>query len=137
MIDGSKRSTKANAFFSGLGSKKKLTMLSSIKPKFDGFNLGNFKLPGGYLESKWLGLGLDKAATQLFTKLQSGGVLMGFVGNMLAKAYRPMRFGIINKLTSLLYLILIKILTYYRIACYYLIIFIISGMQNLTTIYSI
>ena len=106
-----KHSTYSKRLFTGLGGKKKLAVLSSIKPKFDGFNLGNFKLQGGYLEGKWLGLGLDKAATQLFAKLQGGGVLMGIVGNLLASAYRPMRFGIINKLTSLLYLILIKILT--------------------------
>ena len=105
-----KHSTYSKRLFTGLGGKKKLKMFPATRPKFDGFSLGKFKLPGGYLEGKWLGLGLDKAATGLFAKLQSGGVLMGFVGNMLAAAYRPMRFGIINKLTSLLYLILLKVL---------------------------
>jgi len=63
------------------------------------------------LETRWLGQGLDHYAAELFEKLQGGGVLMGFIGNLLASAYRPMRFGIINKLIAMLYQILIEVLT--------------------------
>ncbi|WP_163836698.1 hypothetical protein [Spartinivicinus ruber] len=105
-----KNSTYSKRLFTGLGGNKKLTV-RMIKPELDGFNIGDFKLKGGSLETRWFGHGLDNVATEVFAKLQDGGLLMGFVGNLLSSAYRPMRFSIINKLITLFYQIVIQVLT--------------------------
>lgn len=106
-----KHSTHSKPLLSGLGSNKKLNIRRIKKPQFDGFNSGDLKLRGGYLETKWLGQGVDRIAGELFTKLQGGGVLMGFIGNLLVSVYRPMRFTIINRLVGLLYQLVTKLLT--------------------------
>ena len=105
-----KNSTHSNRLFTGLGGPKQLTV-RTLRPKFDGFSFAGFDLGGGYLESKWLGQRVDNIATGIFEKLKSGGVLTGFLGSLLMSAYRPLRFGIINKLMILLYQIVIKLLT--------------------------
>ena len=105
-----KHSTYSKRLFTGFGGDKKLNV-RAIKPELDGFNFGGLKLSGGYLEAKWLGRKLDNIAGDLFDRLQGGGVLMGFAGNLLASAYRSMRFNIINRLIALLYQLVVKLLT--------------------------
>jgi hypothetical protein len=93
----------------GFSTQKKLSVRFQ-RPKFDGFHYGNFHLPGGHLESKWIGNAVDDAMSKVLQHLANGNVFYGLFGNILAALYRISRGNIIRFLILLLYRVVVFLL---------------------------
>lgn len=105
-----KNSTYSKPLLSGLGAKKDLAFKTRL-PKFDGFQFGNLYLPGGHLESQWIGTAVDNAVNKMLHNMENGGILYGLFGHILASLYRVSRGNLVRFLISLLYSVITFLLT--------------------------
>jgi hypothetical protein len=104
-----KHSTYSKRLLSGFGAQKKLSVRLQ-RPQFDGFHFADLHLPGGHLESKWIGNAVDDAMSKVLQHLENGGVFYGLFGNILAALYRVSRGSIIRFLILLLYRVVVFLL---------------------------